>query len=155
MEKTVGTLIQTEIFSEQVIRLKDGNYLATGYTTTATFNLFIRLWLIKFDVSGSIIYSKYIAVPGGSGIRASGICETSDGGFAITGSKSTAPNTSESILMRLNSNSDVLWIVSSDNPYLNSGKSFSSVIEHQWPKSYCFRFYFRSGRGEGRLTDEI
>ena len=116
---------------EKVIRLKDGNFLATGFTTPATFNIFMRLWLVKFDSSGSIIYSKYIAVPGGYGIRARGICETSDGGFAITGSTQTTPNASESILMRLNSNSDVLWIVSSKNPFVNSGKSFSSVIEHQ------------------------
>jgi gliding motility-associated-like protein len=117
-----------DIFS-RVIRLRDNNYLAMGYMIFGDSKL--RLWIVKFDITGATIFSKYIPLPNGIATQGFDICETSDGGYAIAGSKQTVPNIAESIIIRLNANADVLWVVSSNNPLLNSGKTFSGIIEHE------------------------
>lgn len=113
----------------RVLRLIDGNYIAMGRAESAS-NMSL-IWLVKFDINGTLIFSKYIPLPGGIGTWGHDICETMDGGFAIAGGKQTVANISESIVMRLNKDADVSWVVNSDNPLLNSGKTFTGIIEHE------------------------
>lgn len=101
-----------------------------GYTVADGFAIRMRLWLVKFDINGTIIFSKYIPLPGGISTQGFDICETSDGGFAIAGAKQTVANINESIILRLDANANVSWILASDNPFINSGKTFTGIIEH-------------------------
>ena len=84
-DKTIGTTTQDIVYG--IIRIFDGNYVLTGYTSIAEADLDKTVvgygsndvWIIKFDTNGNIIWQKVL---GGSG-QEFGYCIQEDADYGL------------------------------------------------------------------------
>jgi len=109
-----------EDFAQSVIQTSDGNLVMLGTTGSIDGTITDKsqedndYWLMKFDVEGTVLWSKTY---GGSGEDiGQKVIETSDGGFALAGySQSSDGDASanqgfhDNWLLRLDSQGELLW----------------------------------------------
>jgi hypothetical protein len=84
-----------------LVATPDGNYLIVGYTTSSGAGD-SDIYLIKINETGNIIWERTL----GTEIPEEGhsVCQTSDGGFVIAGSRAENP-----LLMKIDTSGEVEW----------------------------------------------
>ena len=79
-------------------------------------------WIFKFDPDGNVLWQR--SYGGNNSLRSiEDIKETSDGGYIVTGVKSSHPDHIFCGIMKLDSNGNVQWRRGASNP--NSGRGYS------------------------------
>ena len=91
--------------ANSVDQTSDGGYIITGRYESASS--VIKLYLIKTDSFGDALWSKTIE----SNDYAIGesVCETTDGGFIITGVTMSSTSNIDALLIKTDVNGDTLW----------------------------------------------
>lgn len=88
-----------------VIENADGTYTLSG--SRDTMNHMVNLFLLKVDISGSVIWGKEYGSHLFSDVG--GIIRTSDGGFLLSASGMDSSLNSQLILIKTDQNGDTLW----------------------------------------------
>jgi len=141
------------IRGNSIKQTNDGGYIIAGFINDGNANSLYRWWVLKTDSSGntcnyissaikgncsngisqwSKTYNSYNpSIPGGASSGAEEIIQTSDGGYAVSGSYPVSSNTSEARLLKLNSSG----IIASDNRYAHfdpTGLPYYSTYLFKW-----------------------
>ena len=105
--KTLGGA--QEDFLANAVATPDGGCLAAGTTNSNGPASFVGdAWLVRLDGSGNVLWQKKYFVSGSPG-DITGIIQTSDGGFAFTGSFPFTPGLSDWMVVKIDINGNILW----------------------------------------------
>jgi len=109
----------------------DGNYLAAGLHTYIDPAIQQRMFAVKFQEDGTVLWESSIY----AGLTSTGtaICGASDGGAYLSGNASFTGESSNIILARLAANGDSLWTAD----YGGSSADYSHFI-HQDDEDYIY-----------------
>lgn len=90
-----------------VVETTDGGYAIAGWTTSSGAGL-TDIWLLKTSSTGAIQWQKTYG--GSNQEEATGLIQTSDGGFALSAFTDTYPASGHGAwVLRLDTDGDVLW----------------------------------------------
>ncbi len=105
--KTFGG--SNEDMASYVQQTNDGGFIIAG--STSSFGTNQKLYLIKTDTIGDLVWSKTVNGSSGGGAFNNAVQQTNDGGYIIAGS--TGPFI---CLVKTNANGDTLWAKAMGNP---------------------------------------
>jgi hypothetical protein len=92
---------------KEIVATADGNYVIIGGSNSASFSN-NEIQLIKIDVYGTVLWTKYYGTPQYESGRSVKLCP--DGGFILSGKTSANPTAIASLyLVKTNSNGDTTW----------------------------------------------
>lgn len=128
------------------IETSDGNFNVGCYGYNSITQAFF-LFLLKVNLNGDSLSSKYINSPPGFNYFGNYIIETSDKGFLITGeiadSSSPQPNDGDLLILKTDSLGNELWHKTFGGPKFDAG--FSSIelsdkcfLSIGWTRSFGF-----------------
>jgi gliding motility-associated-like protein len=86
----------------------DGGYVMAGQTKSYG-NPLGDAWVTKIDGAGTIQWSKRFGENSVNGDAGYGICQTSDGGYAIAGAQNTSPGVVNAMVFKLDASGNVSW----------------------------------------------
>ena len=120
--KTIG--IYDEELVNALIPTSDGGYavagLASSLALSAAANQSVSyFWLIKLDSSGDIQWSNIYPQAGNDAVAYS-VVQTSDGGYALTGTSFLSSGTVQVWLLKTDSNGNLQWNKTVDTGYTNN-----------------------------------
>ena len=93
-------------FGNSVQQTSDSGFIMTGYNDNVTGNY--DLYLIKTDAYGNAVWSKTY---GGTGVDIGwSVCQTFDGGYAVTGRSDTSFSPFTLFLIKTDSIGDTIWV---------------------------------------------
>ena len=110
-------------FLDHVVATTDGGFLACGSTNSTGINTYSGdCWLAKFDVSGNLTWQKRYFVSG-TASDIDDIIQTSDGGFAFTGTFPFTPGQADWMIVKIDANGNIQWQkkLGSNNSDLGNG----------------------------------
>lgn len=107
-------------FLSQVVATPDGGCVAAGATNLNGTGM-EDCWLVRLDGSGNIVWQKRYFVSGNAG-RVHALTQTSDGGFAFSGTFPFTPGLSDWMVVKLDANGNIQW-----QKKLGSGNSDSGT----------------------------
>lgn len=117
-----------------VIENDEGDYIATGYTSTSASEC--NVWLIKVNATGESLWSRSY---GGTG-RDEGRCvqQTEDGGYAIAGgTMSFGGSDKDAWLIKTDENGDSLW----SQVYGGSNEDYAYIVRVEEAGGYFLAGY--------------
>ena len=87
----------------------DGGCLATGAVNSTGFETYSGdCWLVRFDGNGNVLWQKRYFINGSAG-STNTIIQTSDGGFALSGTFPFTPGASDWMVLKLDANGNIQW----------------------------------------------
>jgi len=105
--KTLGGA--QEDYLSQIVATPDGGCAASGGTNaTGIANYTGDAWVVRLDGSGNVVWQKRYFVNGSPG-NISVLTQTSDGGFAFSGTFPYNPGISDWMVVKVDANGNVLW----------------------------------------------
>ena len=105
--KTLGGA--QEDYLSQIVATTDGGCVISGATNTNGVGTYTGdCWLIRLDAGGNIVWQKRYFINGSAG-NISVLTQTSDGGFAFTGTFPYTPGLSDWMVVKIDANGNVLW----------------------------------------------
>lgn len=97
-----------DISLNSVVPTTDGGYAATGYATLNDSNSTTKVWLVKTDVNGNMLWNKTFG--GSKNDNGYSLVQTPDGGYAIAGYTMSYGNGSMNVyLLKTDSRGNLLW----------------------------------------------
>jgi hypothetical protein len=103
--KTYGGIGDDE--GKDIVPTADGNYVIVGRSESTSLGNH-QIYLMKIDLSGAVIWTKYYG--GSSYETARSVRECPDGGFIIVGQTlSYGPSNGNIFMVRTNSSGDTIW----------------------------------------------
>lgn len=104
--RTIGGALDDVFY--QVRATSDNGFIASGQTRSYG-HAAGSAWLVKFDQTGNIVWSKQYNDGSTNGSIAFDVVQLSDGGYAFAGGWNFAPATSEGMLTRTDDQGNVIW----------------------------------------------
>ena len=93
-----------------IIQTNDGGYLAAGAFSDNSTPTNVSMLIYKMDASGDSTWSKLYSAPGATSWElASGIKQTSDGGYIIAGDYNFGQFTRDAYLVKIDNSGTLLW----------------------------------------------
>lgn len=105
---------------KEIISTSDGNYVIVGASNSISFSD-NNVQLIKIDINGNVIWTKYYGGPGYESARS--VKECADGGFIIAGKQLNTSGIASIFLIRTDSGGDTIWTKILSGPNSLEGKS--------------------------------
>jgi gliding motility-associated-like protein len=95
-------------YLQKVIATTDGGYLAGGYTSS--FGAISQeAWLVKLNGSGVVQWSRKYSDGNANGSVIWDICQTSDGGYAFSGTYAYVPSLADAMVCKVDANGVTQW----------------------------------------------
>ena len=86
----------------------DGGYIAVGHTTTNDWDG--NVYLIKLSATGTVLWSKEYGGAIGLSDKGYSVCQTNDGGYAVTGTTETYGAGGDDVyVLKVNSTGSIVW----------------------------------------------
>lgn len=117
--KTYGTSSNEE--GREIIPTSDGNYMIVGSTEVNTNVASGDICLIKIDVNGAVLWTKYYG--GSNKENGNSVKQMPDGGYIVTGQTFTWGSNGDAYVVRTNSSGDTLWTKYYGGPNVDEGIS--------------------------------
>jgi hypothetical protein len=118
--KTYGTSTNEE--GHEIIATADGNYAIVGSTEIVSTNPPGNMYLMKIDVNGTVIWTKYYGGPNkeyGNSVK-----QTPTGGYILLGQTySYGTGNGDAYLVKTNSTGDTIWTKTYGGPLQEEGTS--------------------------------
>lgn len=92
----------------QVRATSDNGFIACGQTRSYG-HVTGAAWLVKFDASGNVVWSKQYNDGSTNGSMAFDVVQLSDGGYAFAGGWNFAPSTAEGMLTHTDAQGNIIW----------------------------------------------
>jgi regulation of enolase protein 1 (concanavalin A-like superfamily) len=121
-----------------IVQTADGGYAIAGYETSLT-NSTMMVWLLKTDTNGNMQWNKTY----GAGLEdgAYSLCQTSDGGFIMTGfSYNNTKGGWDAFLLKTDAEGNLMW----NQSYGGSIKEVGHCVEQTSDGGYIFAGYTES-----------
>ncbi len=103
---------------------RDGGYIAIGASNS--FNTRYSIYLVKLDAAGEILWSKNFASQGFYQNIGRDVIETTDGGFAFTGTTQAVLPAARGLIVKTDGNGNMIW---GKEIYQYEGTDLHSVVE--------------------------
>ena len=87
-----------------IIATSDGGYLLTGYCSERKYDIFI----LKLNLDGDSLWSRSYGCD--AACYAYAVCETRDGGYAVTGHTYCNRDTADLFILKVDPDGDSLWM---------------------------------------------
>ncbi len=101
-----GGELPREDEAKSVVQTSDGGYALAGQTTTySSLSSTYELWLVKTDSAGKEQWNQKYAGPNNPGLDYR-VIQTSDGGFALTGSQLISSENTDFLLKKIDSSGE-------------------------------------------------
>ncbi len=101
--RTYGGALTERGFAVQQTR--DSGYVVAGHTNS--FGNAFQAYLVKTDASGDTLWTRTYGGTGNDGSEA--VCQTSDGGYLLTGATASFGSGYQVFLVKTNASGDTLW----------------------------------------------
>jgi hypothetical protein len=123
--KTIGGPKDDRGFS--LIQTSDGGYVIAGYTRSFSAG-WTDVYVVKLDASGNLQWTKTI---GGTEVDGGiSLIQTSDGGYAITGTTNSFGTPSGDVyVVKLDANGNLQWIKTIGGTYNDVGRSIIQISD--------------------------